>query len=88
MTTTKQVGSIAVDSGQVLLVDPCYVLTGHAYEEVCGRTLDLCGFGQVAGGFATATLYGDGVYPVYAEVDSRGRIVSLTISFADEDEID
>lgn len=82
------IGHCAVDSGQVMIVDPCYVIkdykSGQAeneYTEVCDMTLSEAGHGEVLGGFVTRTLYGDGRYPVYAEMDSHGRIVKMTIDF-------
>lgn len=94
-TATKRkvrVGSIGVDSGQIMIVDPCYVLndefahgsspTGGKYDEVCRATTDTHHGETSFGAFATATLHGDGVYPVVADLDEYGRIIRLTISFA------
>lgn len=93
------VGTIAVDSGQIMVIDPCYVWsddfalgaepTGGEYDAVCRVTTGTKGFGQIDLGFATGTLYGDGVYPVYAEMVD-GRIARLIIEFdpSDEDEDD
>lgn len=95
---TVKVGSIGVDSGQVMIVDPCYVLkddfayggspTGGMYDETCRLTV-----GQPThhgattfGGFATSTYHGDGQYPIYADVDSDGRILRMTIEFVPSDE--
>jgi len=92
--TTKVVGHVGVDSGQIMIVDPCYVLdddfepggkaTGGKYDAVCRMTLGKKGYGEVADGFATGTLYGDGTYPIIAELNSAGRIVRLTIDFDDQ----
>lgn len=93
--TTKQVGSVFVDSGQIIIIDPCYVYeddfalgqepTGKPYDKVC-RLTTTTNHGDFEGGFATSTLYGDGEYPVYAEVDEGGRILRLTIDFDPEPE--
>lgn len=93
-TATKRkvrVGSIGVDSGQIMIVDPCYVLdddyrpelnpTGGKYDEVCRATIDRNHGETSFGAFATSTLHGDGVYPVVADLDEHGRIIRLTISF-------
>jgi len=99
-----KVGSIAVDSGQVMIVDPCYVESGWkrdesrgppepdrgiTYKAVCAakkpsyggvpyRALD----GKRAFGAVVATSgQGDGIYPVYADIDKNGAVRSLTILF-------
>lgn len=87
---TKLVGTIGVDSGQVMICDPCYVLKGdydggkNEYSRACEETLKneagpitLDGGGDAV---VSMTAYGDGTYPVYAE-ERDGRIVSLTIKF-------
>ena len=83
-----KVGECGVDSGQIMIVDPCYVVKqykdGEAdkkYTEVCEVTLSDEGHGNILGGFATTTLYGDGVYPVYAELNEFGKVARLTIDF-------
>jgi len=89
-------GEVCVDSGQILLIDPCYIdesfpkgvgVGEHdlTYKGVCRVTLRDSGCGQVAGlGFATSSGYGDGVYPVYV-ARREGRIVSIRIDFMTEE---
>jgi hypothetical protein len=94
----KYIGGVAVDSGQVMIVDPCYVTTGDNYRIICDATLSPEGGDEVdfacIGGSGTAcavahtTRYGDGVYPVYADMDKEGRILSLRIVFADDENED
>lgn len=90
------IGYVAVDSGQVIIVDPCYLAswkdgestdkTSH-YGQCCEETLSKKRGGEVlvssvAGiGVASSTYDGDGRYPVYADKDKHGRIKSLTIEF-------
>ncbi len=88
-------GHAAVDSGQLIIVDPCYIEDGLDYEAVCKVTLEasrdeqggpylargIAGFGVV-----TSTGFGDGNYPVYAEVVDKGdgwgqRVASVTVEF-------
>lgn len=93
---TVKVGHVSVDSGQVIIVDPCYVMDGHyddkskGYGLVCETTSTNdphCGE-FFASGYGTAVAsssgYGDGNYPVYGEVNEDGRVVALHIYF-DED---
>lgn len=90
-TDLTLVGHVGVDSGQILVVDPCYVLdddfdpdgepTGGNYDAVCRVTLANPSHGNALGGFATGTLNGDGCYPVFAETNERGAIVRLVIDF-------
>ena len=91
------VGHCGVDSGQVWIGDPCYVMddpflgdepTGGMYDECCRMTLSDEKAGEAALGVASATNYGDGSYPVYVTYDRNGRPLSLRLAFAcaDEDE--
>lgn len=92
-------GEVSVDSGQILLIDPCYINEsfpngaaskddGLTYRGVCRATLKSSGCGEVGGlGFATSSGYGDGVYPVYV-ARRGGRIASIRIDFITEDEED
>lgn len=93
------IGHCGVDSGQILLTDPCYIESHWdgteggrfetvTYSEVCEVTLDEKRGGECPTfpGVAVSTMWGDGVYPVYAERDAAGRIRSVTIVFDDEDE--
>lgn len=93
------IGHVAVDSGQVTIVDPCYFMPGRDgynsdalkgvfYEDVCAVTLSEPRAGQYGGlAVVSESGYGDGYYPVYADRDSSGRIVRLTIEF-DSDRCD
>jgi hypothetical protein len=111
--TQTLIGHVAVDSGQIMIADPCYIEAGFNnqfdpdtknqgeqpkyemnYDGCCNATLSKRGFGQLGNeytemlGLACGTLYGDGVYPVYAEMKD-GRVKSLTIDFdprSDEDD--
>lgn len=87
MTTTNTF-KISCDSGQFIIIDPCYLLddTGteqEKYEAICDLTLSTKGFGEILGGFAFGTPYGDGVYAVEAELDANGKIVRLSIELED-----
>ena len=84
----QKVGEVGVDSGQIMIVDPCYVDDGLDYNASCKITLSKDGYGvNSEGGFVTGTLFGDGTYPIYAEFEN-GRISSLTIRFDDETEVE
>lgn len=85
------VGHVDVDSGQVILTDPCYVDEGFSYDEM------LKGWGAHFGGdverehampgprdlgVVVQTAWGDGSYPVYAEIQG-GRVMRVTVEFDD-----
>ena len=82
------VGRVAVDSGQVIICDPCYLIDNFdesKYKDVCDAKADL-GYNEfLVKGFATAvvssTLVGDGLYPVYARLDRDGLVEKLEIDF-------
>lgn len=99
------IGHIAVDSGQAMVGDPCYLdewepwangtpfdheqhAGEYSYLGACGVTIKE-GFGQLGNASAVAfsTGYGDGLYPVYAKLNSEGRVARVVIDFlGDEDE--
>lgn len=59
-----------------------------SYNACCKKTLGPDGFGQLnyalgheGVGVVSTTGYGDGYYPVYANINSEGRVMSITIDF-------
>lgn len=101
-----------MDSGQIMLMDPCYVEKGLDYYGVCtahsvaadgtpadyedNSTFDGKRYYQGIGGpvrqpgmhgVVTSTGWGDGLYPVYAEVRD-GRVASVTIEFMEDEDTD
>ena len=59
----------------------------YGYLGACGVTLDK-GYGELGMGSAVVftTGYGDGMYPVYAEINEDGRVARITIEFVGDDE--
>jgi hypothetical protein len=59
----------------------------YSYLGSCEATLTK-GYGELGIGSAVAfsTGYGDGVYPVYAEINEDGRVAKIVIDFVGEDE--
>ena len=100
-------GSFAVDSGQAMVGDPCYLDGWKVWEDgtpfdheqhageygylgACNKTLT-DNFGQLGSSDAVvfSTGYGDGLYPVYVQINSDGRVAKVVIDFEgdlDEDE--
>ena len=93
---TKLAGHCGVDSGQIMVIDPCYAFkdefddTNGNYRNVCNISLGDDGYGEFplpANGYtgnigvATTSGYGDGEYPVYVDINSDGRVVALHIYF-------
>ena len=98
------IGHFAVDSGQAMVGDPCYLddwelwnngepfdheskAGQYGYLGACGVTLKE-GYGELGRGTAVvfSTGYGDGLYPVYAELNEDGRVARVVIEFISEDE--
>ena len=59
----------------------------YGYLGACGVTLKE-GYGELGNGRAVAfsTGYGDGLYPVYAELNEDGRVAKIIVEFISEDE--
>tara|TARA_R100000329_G_scaffold145867_1_gene131886 strand:+ start:2494 stop:2763 length:270 start_codon:yes stop_codon:yes gene_type:complete len=88
MPNWKLIGNCPVDSGQIMMVDPCYVLADNnttdeklngLYKEICEMTIAERA-GEFDLGCATSTGWGDGCYPVYAKMDG-GRVAEIKIKF-------
>src|SRR2546429_9311476 len=88
-----RLGEVGVDSGQLLVIDPCY-LEGWdhdaEYERICELTLPPKAGGELTypngasgRGVAFPSGYGDGSYPVWATVRD-GRVVSVEIDLLGE----
>jgi hypothetical protein len=75
----KCIGHIGVDTGQVLITDPCYVLPedSEAWQNIVEKEepprLTVL----------SETAYGDGTFPVDARVNDEGRVMELRIDFND-----
>jgi hypothetical protein len=99
-------GSIAVDSGQAMVGDPCYLdnwepwANGTPFEHekhageygylgASGRTLADT-FGQLGSADAVvfSTGYGDGLYPVFVQLDEDGRVMKVVIDFEGDIDLD
>ena len=91
-------GAVSVDSGQLLLVDPCYLKYWdhgepdfnspeilNSYDEVCKKTSGKDGGGEVFDNLAVAfsTGFGDGVYSVHG-IKEGGRILLVWVEMGIE----
>ena len=76
---TKTIGHIGVDSGQMLLVDPCYI---EYPKQLKDRRYSVDSLGAIC-----ETGWGDGLYPVEVDICKKtNRICSMKITFIDERE--
>ena len=99
LTDLVYAGSFAVDSGQAMVGDPCYLNNWepwtngtefdheakagtYGYLGACGVTLKE-GYGQLGSADAVvfSTGYGDGLYPVYVQINEDGRVAKVVIDF-------
>jgi len=82
----KQIGICGVDSGTLLLGDPCYWMSEKDYDkEVVDSNFDRSrqvnyDLGHAGKGVVVSTGYGDGCYPVYAKIKD-GRVKEVRIKF-------
>jgi hypothetical protein len=90
-------GHFAVDSGQAMVGDPCYLddwdtnkgedwkLEGkigqYSYQGASATTL-ANNFGELGNSAVVFnTGYGDGYYPVYVQMNEDGRVTKVVIDF-------
>jgi len=80
------IGKIGVDSGQIMIVDPCYIANHkmisdkskwNKFNEARNFDLDIQ---EMCSGIVSRTRSGDGEYSVYATYD-KGGIKKLEIIF-------
>ncbi|WP_281202661.1 hypothetical protein [Cytobacillus kochii] len=81
----QHIGSVGVDSGMLMISDPCYVK--EAVNDKCEQIYEATkekGAAQILNGYSLGlnTAYGDGIYDVYAKKDEHGRILKVEIAFA------
>lgn len=102
------IGRFAVDSGQAMIGDPCYLDTWKTWDKnvdkfedhvnkvgeygylgACNATITK-GYGELNEGSSVVfnTGYGDGVYPVYADINEDGDITRIVIEFITDEEQD
>jgi len=90
----KHIGSVGVDSGGLIIIDPAYLGDwkdgeygeDNHYTEACKardkkgvQEFIVSGVEGNAVGFSSG--YGDGVYPVYAYINEEDRVVKIEIDF-------
>ncbi len=74
----EEVGKVGVDSGELILIDPCKVLSDDEFKEnVAGNTPIKFKNGIIAAGWG-----GDGNYPVFVKKDKRGLVLEMKVVFA------
>lgn len=84
---SEQIGEVTVDSGLLMIGDPCYSIPGPSWDVFC----DAVGAGDPDSGpceplgpglgIVATTTYGDGTYPVYGLYDMPGRLVGIAVLF-------
>ena len=80
------IGQCEVDSGQIMLVDPCYILNKEDYQSLIDHRNKsglhgFLNFTTFKKGIVVDTWGGDGDYHVYIQKDKDGRVERLMIDF-------
>lgn len=97
----KQIGTVFVDAGIVMVGDPCYTLpddgshrdeTVRDWSKFCGE-MDAQDYGTHQKPFPVKEVgivvqsgYGDGEYPVFIEQNNEGRVKRLVVEFISDEE--
>tara|TARA_R100000687_G_scaffold78839_1_gene72529 strand:- start:47 stop:355 length:309 start_codon:yes stop_codon:yes gene_type:complete len=87
----KLIGHMGVDAGMCWIGDPCYVLPDDArnnpganWDEFCSA-MRRTSHKEFPEGVCVTTGYGDGNYPVYADIDKDGLIHSVMVEFVNHE---
>jgi hypothetical protein len=93
----KKIGEVTIETGQLFLTDPCLLSgwqhgelefdghdlkarQGNSYGRLCLQPKE-----SLMPGLRAAWLYGHSLamasYPVYAELNSEGNVLSITVDF-------
>jgi len=73
----REIGSVATDTGAILVIDPTYLMTDEDHD--AGRTPETLAPGYDAVYVETGR---DGVFPVSVEYDDGGRPTAIRIALA------
>lgn len=95
--TLRPIGHVGVDSGQLIITDPCYLDSwendefdsadaplNYSYSGACAATLGKNGGAEIGSGtqgVASRTAYGDGCYPVFQIIGDDGTVEGLFVDF-------
>lgn len=90
----KFIGRVGVDSGNIIILDPCYIKHHEALTnpEKWGDFVKARHAGEnppaleIFDGIVSRTNYGDGSYPVYVTFDDEGKPTKLEIDFVEKSE--
>ena len=76
----EQIGTVAVDSGQVMIIDPCRVLDDKEYDDniVHGKPVEF------KNGIINAGWGGDGNFPIFVKKNKNGLVTEMKIVFTRE----
>jgi hypothetical protein len=78
---SDRIGTVSVDSGQIMLVDPSYIRKGAAYMKLFNESC--ANDGKVMKGAAIIVdTQDDGVYPVFRV----GKQIIIDLDYEEEDE--
>lgn len=83
----EKIGEVGVDSGQMLLGDPCYWMKGEAYSKICDEDGQInYEMGHPGKGVKVMSGYGDGTYDVFVTTNKEGRVMKMEVIFIADDE--
>ncbi len=75
----EEIGTVGVDSGQIVIADPCYVLSKDEYKKL------ITDYQQQPHEFKHGVINsgwgGDGTFPVFVKKDDDGRIIEMKVVF-------
>ena len=84
-----KLGVVGVDSGQLIVCDPCYISEDSikdvlSYDTICSTKHQLnYRLGHAGLGVVFSSGFGDGIYGVYGLFNKEGRVASVLVEMID-----
>ena len=80
MSKKEEIGFVTVDSGQLMVGDPCYYDVDYEFADHDENGTTILNHEKGPGkGVVVGTAFGDGIYPVYMKRDKYGVPLQLVV---------
>lgn len=78
----EEIGKVWVDSGQVMIADPCHALSDEEYDNTFVKNYEQQPH-KFKHGIVNSGWGGDGNFPVYVKKNKKGLVLEMKVVFND-----